>query len=51
MIIQKNNNSVRSNIRHDSDIAKIKEYYDRHSCFPIFRQVLIETRTDCNNHW
>lgn len=50
MIIQKNNNSVRSNIRHDSDIAKIKEYYDRHGCFPIFRQVLIETRTDCNNH-
>lgn len=50
MIIQKKNNSVRSNIRHDSDIAKIKEYYDRHGCFPIFRQVLIETRTDCNNH-
>lgn len=36
MIIQKNNNSVRSNIRHDSDIAKIKEYYDRQVVFLSF---------------
>ena len=25
-------------------------YYQEHGNFPVFKQVLIETRTDCNNH-
>ncbi len=50
MIQQKNNQSVRGNIGHSTDIEHIKEYYLKHGHFPIFRQVLIETRTDCNNH-
>lgn len=50
MIQQKNNQSVRGNISHKTDIAQIKEYYAKHRCFPMFRQVLIETRTDCNSH-
>ena len=32
-----------------SDITYLKEYYKRNSVFPLFSQVLIETRTDCNN--
>lgn len=50
MIQQKHNQSVRGNISHKTDIALIKEYYAEHGCFPMFRQVLIETRTDCNSH-
>lgn len=50
MIQQKNNKSVRGNICHDIDVAKIKYYYTKYRHFPLFRQVLIETRTDCNNH-
>lgn len=34
---------------HASDITYLKEYYKRNSVFPLFSQVLIETRTDCNN--
>lgn len=50
MIQQKYNKSVRANIGHETDIAHIKDYYEEHGHFPVFRQVLIETRTDCNNH-
>lgn len=50
MIQQKDNKSVRATISHETDVAKIKDYYKVHGHFPIFRQVLIETRTDCNNH-
>lgn len=50
MIQQKNNQSVRGNICHETDIVKLKDYYKHEGHFPMFRQVLIETRTDCNNH-
>jgi MoaA/NifB/PqqE/SkfB family radical SAM enzyme len=50
MIQQKDNKSVRATISHETDVVKIKDYYKVHGHFPIFRQVLIETRTDCNNH-
>lgn len=50
MIQQKNNQSVRGNVSHSTDIEHIKKYYWENGHFPMFRQVLIETRTDCNNH-
>lgn len=50
MIQQKNNQSVRGNVNHSTDINHIKEYYLKNGQFPLFRQVLVETRTDCNNH-
>jgi len=51
MIIQKNNKSVRNNeICHSPDIEFLNSYFEMHGNFPLFRQVLIETRTDCNNH-
>lgn len=50
MIQQKDNKSVRATISHETDVVKIKDYYKVHGHFPIFRQVLIETHTDCNNH-
>ncbi len=33
-----------------ADIPFLKDYYEREGHFPLFQQVLIETRTDCNNH-
>lgn len=50
MIQQINNSSVRFTEKCDSDIDFLKEFYAKHKYFPIFQQVLIETRTDCNNH-
>lgn len=50
MIQQINNNSVRYMEEHDTDIFFLKKYYVQHGRFPMFQQVLIETRTDCNNH-
>lgn len=50
MIQQINNNSIRCSEKHDSDIDFLKKFYAEHKCFPVFQQVLIETRTDCNNH-
>ena len=50
MIQQVNNKSVRSSNLHEPDIQFLKEYYNDHGEFPRFTQVLIETRTDCNNH-
>lgn len=35
---------------HESDIDFLRKFYVEHSHFPVFQQVLIETRTDCNNH-
>ena len=49
MILQKNNQSVRSHHSHEKDVTRLKDYYVLHGHFPMFRQVLIETRTDCNN--
>lgn len=50
MIQQINNKSVRCVETHKSDIEFLKNFYSVHNHFPIFQQVLIETRTDCNNH-
>lgn len=50
MIQQVNNHSVREVIEHQTDIEYLKVYYQEHGNFPVFKQVLIETRTDCNNH-
>lgn len=50
MIQQKSNQSVRATAEHIDDIRFLKEYYVENGIFPMFKQVLIETRTDCNNH-
>ena len=50
MIKQVNNHSLRSMGEHNLDIKFLREYYSIHGCFPLFKQVLIETRTDCNNN-
>ena len=50
MIQQVNNVSVRGGNSHEPDIIYLRDYYASHGHFPMFQQVLIETRTDCNNH-
>lgn len=50
MIQQIKNTSVRHTEEHGSDIVFLKNFYKEHGHFPMFSQVLIETRTDCNNH-
>lgn len=50
MIQQINNQSVRFKEKGSSDIDYLKSFYNTHKHFPLFQQVLIETRTDCNNH-
>ena len=49
MIQQINNKSVRAEAVQNSDIRYLENYYKNHGKFPMFKQVLIETRTDCNN--
>lgn len=49
MIQQVNNISVRSGDVHTSDANYLGNYYNQHGQFPLFKQVLIETRTDCDN--
>lgn len=50
MIVQVDNKSVRKNTDHSCDKMYLKNYYEANGSFPLFKQVLIETRTDCNNH-
>ena len=50
MIKQMYNKTIRYNDNHNSDIEFLKNYYETKGRFPLFQQVLIETRTDCNNH-
>lgn len=50
MIRQINNKSERCVETHESDIDFLRKFYSNHKHFPVFQQVLIETRTDCNNH-
>ena len=50
MIQQVNNSSVREVIEHQTDVDYLKAYYQKYGKFPMFKQVLVETRTDCNNH-
>ena len=49
MIQQVNNMSVRDGNIHEPDISYLRDYYTIHGHFPVFQQVLVETRTDCNN--
>ena len=49
MIQQVNNNSIRCTDAHESDANFLRKFYVKYGHFPVFRQVLIETRTDCNN--
>jgi radical SAM protein with 4Fe4S-binding SPASM domain len=49
MYIQENNKAKRKNTNSVFfDIKYLKNYYRANSRFPLFNQVLIETRTDCN---
>lgn len=50
MIKQENNISKREPLVEYTDISYLKEHYENNGHFPLFQQVLIETRTDCNNH-
>lgn len=50
MIQQSKNKNVRKNSDTYADISYLSEYFKENGEFPIFQQVLIETRTDCNNH-
>jgi MoaA/NifB/PqqE/SkfB family radical SAM enzyme len=50
MIQQTNNKASRFRENHDSDISFLKDFFKKQGRFPLFQQVLIETRTDCNNH-
>lgn len=49
MIIAVDNKNIRKPLGHTNDIKYLKEYYESKGRFPLFSQVLIETRTDCNN--
>lgn len=50
MIQQIKNTSVRCTEMHETDIEYLRKFYVEQKHFPMFKQVLIETRTDCNNH-
>ena len=50
MIQQVGNKNIRKDLDHKSDQSFLIKFYKENGCFPQFKQVLIETRTDCNNH-
>ena len=50
MIKQKDNKTIRCSEVNGSDIDFLKNFFETNGRFPLFQQVLIETRTDCNNH-
>lgn len=50
MLKQINNTIIRKEDCHSSDIQYLRNYYEQNGRFPLFQQVLIETRTDCNGH-
>lgn len=50
MIKQENKISKRASKIEYTDISYLKDFFERTGSFPMFQQVLIETRTDCNNH-
>ena len=50
MIKQKDNKTIRCSELNSSDIDFLKNYFETKGSFPLFQQVLIETRTDCNNN-
>ena len=53
MIQQTNNTNIRKNQNihlEEADVDFLTEYFDKYRTYPLFQQVLIETRTDCNNN-
>lgn len=50
MIRQTGNKSIRKVKLQGKDIDYLRRYFSEHSHYPVFQQVLIETRTDCNNN-
>ena len=50
MIKQKDNKTIRCSELNNLDIDFLKNYFETNGSFPLFQQVLIETRTDCNNN-
>ena len=50
MIQQVNNQNIRKEKSHEIDISYLSQYYKDCGHFPLCQQVLIETRTDCNNN-
>ncbi len=49
MLLEINNKAIRRNsIETDNDKVYLTDYYANFKEFPLFSQVLIETRTDCN---
>jgi len=49
MPIEKDGRTLRKKLNdHFSDKEFLISYYEKHQKFPLFTQVLIETRTDCN---
>lgn len=50
MIKQIGNKNIRKIDSKENDKSFLREYFSIHQHFPLFQQVLIETRTDCNNH-
>lgn len=49
MIRQTGNKTIRKRETHTNDIEYLKRYFVEYGHYPVFQQVLIETRTDCNN--
>jgi len=50
MIQQISNKATRKYNSQNTDVAYLSKYFLKNGKFPLFTQVLIETRTDCNNH-
>ena len=53
MYVEENNTAKRKCLNQDNsapydDVIFLKHHFQEHGCFPLFTQVLIETRTDCN---
>lgn len=50
MLKQVANKIVRKEQSHCTDIDYLLSYHEKNGRYPLFQQVLIETRTDCNGH-
>lgn len=46
----KNNRKSQEALLAESDVDFLKNYVEKNGLYPLFQQVLIETRTDCNNN-
>ena len=50
MIQQNGGKARRVGLNHVGDIDYLRKFYECNRRFPLFQQVLLETRTDCNGH-